>query len=88
MKSPRPKLAQVGPRAGESAPARDRATGFAEPPPPIDLNNWKGVTVLFLCVTDMFQKHPYASIPLRTKVPDGERHRATLRRVCTRRFTR
>jgi hypothetical protein len=33
MKSPRPKLAQVGPRAGESAPARDRATGFAEPPP-------------------------------------------------------
>jgi hypothetical protein len=33
MKSPRPELAQVGPRAGESAPARNRAAGFAETPP-------------------------------------------------------
>jgi hypothetical protein len=83
MNSPGPELAQVGPRDGESAPAR-----LVLQKPPIDLNNWKGVTVLFLCVTDMFEKHPYASIPLRTEVPDGERRRATLRRVCTRRLTR
>jgi hypothetical protein len=58
MNSPMPELAQVGPRAGESAPAR----GWFCRNPPIDLNNWKGVTVLFLSVTDMFQKHPCASI--------------------------
>jgi hypothetical protein len=35
----------------------------------------------------MFQKHPCASIPLRTKIPNDERRRAALRRAYTGRFT-
>jgi hypothetical protein len=38
---------------------------------------------LFLCLTDMLQKHPCASIPLRTEVHDGERRRAELQQACT-----
>jgi hypothetical protein len=50
---------------------------------PIFLNNLKRGHNTIPCVADSLRKHPCASIPLRTEVPDGERRSAELRRACT-----